>query len=45
MTERAVGAEVMESLTPGQMVVKIVDEELTRLMGGEQARIQFEHAI
>ena len=41
VTERAVGAEVMESLTPGQMVVKIVDEELTRLMGGEQARIQF----
>ena len=31
VTERAVGAEVMESLTPGQMVVKIVDEELTRL--------------
>ncbi len=29
----------MESLTPGQMVVKIVDEELTNLMGGEEARI------
>ncbi|MBM4235580.1 MAG: signal recognition particle protein [Firmicutes bacterium] len=31
--ERAVGHEVMESLTPGQQVVKIVNEELTRLMG------------
>ncbi|CAB1250356.1 signal recognition particle-like (SRP) GTPase [Ruminococcaceae bacterium BL-6] len=37
--ERAVGTEVMESLTPAQMVVKIVDEELTALMGGEQARL------
>jgi signal recognition particle subunit SRP54 len=37
--ERAVGTEVMESLTPAQMVVKIVDEELTVLMGGEQARL------
>ena len=34
VTERAVGAEVMGSLTPAQMVVKIVDEELTALMGG-----------
>ena len=31
--ERAVGQEVLASLTPGQQVVKIVDEELTRLMG------------
>lgn len=31
--ERAVGSEVMESLTPAQMVIKIVDEELTSLMG------------
>lgn len=35
VTERAVGAQVMESLTPAQMVVKIVNEELTALMGGE----------
>lgn len=35
--ERAVGVEVLESLTPGQQVVKIVNEELTALMGGEQA--------
>lgn len=41
VTERAIGTAVMESLTPGQMVVKIVDEELTNLMGGEQARIEF----
>jgi signal recognition particle subunit SRP54 len=32
--ERALGQEVMKSLTPGQQVVKIVHEELTRTMGG-----------
>ncbi len=32
--ERALGQEVMESLTPGQQVIKIVDQELTKLMGG-----------
>ncbi len=41
VTERAIGTQVMESLTPGQMVVKIVDEELTNLMGGQEARIAF----
>ena len=41
VTERAVGQDVMESLTPAQMVIKIVDEELTALMGGENARIEF----
>ena len=40
VTERAVGAEVMESLTPAQMVIKIVNEELTSLMGGEQERLR-----
>ncbi len=39
VTERAVGAEVMQSLTPAQMVIKIVNEELTSLMGGSQARL------
>ena len=39
VSERAVGAEVMESLTPAQMVVKIVNEELTALMGGGEARL------
>lgn len=37
--ERAVGQEVMESLTPGQQVIKVVQEELTQLMGGEQSKI------
>lgn len=37
--ERAVGQEVMESLTPGQQVIKVVNEELTALMGGEQSKI------
>lgn len=37
--ERAVGQEVMESLTPGQQVIKIVQDELTQLMGGEQSKI------
>ena len=37
VTERAIGAKVMESLSPSQMVIKIVNEELTALMGGEAA--------
>ena len=37
VVEAAVGAKVMESLTPAQMVIKIVKEELTALMGGEAA--------
>ncbi|HOL17676.1 MAG TPA: signal recognition particle protein [Bacillota bacterium] len=37
--ERAVGQEVLSSLTPGQQVVKIVHQELTRLMGQEQSRL------
>ncbi len=40
ITQRAVGSDVMESLTPAQMVVKIVNEELTELMGGEQAKFK-----
>ncbi|SHK12148.1 signal recognition particle protein [Tepidibacter formicigenes] len=39
--ERAVGQEVMESLTPGQHVIKIVNEELTALMGNVQSKISF----
>ena len=39
VTEKAIGAKVMESLTPAQMVIKIVNEELTALMGGTQARL------
>ena len=41
VTERAIGQDVMESLTPAQMVIKIVNEELTELMGGENARLEF----
>ncbi len=41
VTERAVGESVMESLTPAQMVVKIVNEELVKLMGGESSRLEF----
>ncbi len=39
--ERAVGVEVLESLTPGQQVVKIVNDELVSLMGGTQSKILF----
>ena len=39
VTERAVGEKVMESLTPSQMVIKIVNEELTALMGGTKSRL------
>lgn len=39
VTERAIGAQVMESLTPAQMVIKIVNEELTALMGGTGSRL------
>jgi signal recognition particle subunit SRP54 len=39
VSERAVGQEVLKSLTPGQQVIKVVQEELTALMGGEQSKI------
>lgn len=39
VTERAVGENIMQSLTPAQMVIKIVNEELTNLMGQEQTRL------
>jgi signal recognition particle subunit SRP54 len=39
--ERALGAEVTKSLTPGQEVVKIVHEELTRIMGSADSRLAF----
>jgi len=39
--ERALGAEVLGHLNPGQQVIKIVDEELTAMMGGESAGIAF----
>ena len=39
VTERAVGTDVLDSLTPAQQVIKIVNEELTNLMGGSNAKI------
>lgn len=41
VSERSIGSDVMDSLTPGQQVVKIVKDELTELMGGEQSKIEF----
>lgn len=41
VSERAVGQDVMKSLTPGQQVIKIVQDELKNLMGGEQSLIKF----
>lgn len=39
--ERAIGQDVMQSLTPGQMVIKIVNEEMVALMGSETTEISF----
>lgn len=39
VTERATGADVLESLSPAQMVIKIVNEELTALMGSENQKL------
>ena len=44
VTERAVGADILSSLTPGQQVIKIVNEELTQLMGGTGARLTYASA-
>ena len=45
VSEKAMGSEVLESLTPGQQVVKIVNEELTALMGGSEAKLNFDSSI
>ena len=39
VTERCVGSDVLESLTPAQQIIKIVNEELTKLMGSTNARL------
>jgi signal recognition particle subunit SRP54 len=44
VTERAVGSEVLESLVPAQQIVKIVNEELTSIMGGSQAKLTISSA-
>lgn len=41
VTERAVGSDILESLTPAQQVIKIVNEELTNLMGGVNAKLTY----
>ncbi len=41
VTEKAIGEKVMESLTPSQMVIKIVKEELVSLMGGTKSRLAY----
>jgi signal recognition particle subunit SRP54 len=41
VSERSAGQDVLESLTPGQQVIKIVNEELIRLMGNEQSKTTF----
>ena len=41
VTEKAIGEKVMESLTPSQMVIKIVHDELVELMGGTNARLAY----
>ncbi len=41
VSEKALGQEVLESLTPAQQIVKIVNDELTELMGGESAQLNF----
>ncbi|OGO78525.1 MAG: signal recognition particle protein [Clostridiales bacterium GWB2_37_7] len=41
VTEKAVGQEILDSLTPGQQVVKVVNDELTQLMGTTQSKLAF----
>ena len=41
VSEKCVGSEVLESLTPAQQVIKIVNDELTDLMGGSESKINF----
>ena len=41
VSEKCVGSEVLESLTPGQQVIKIVNDELTSLMGGSESKLNY----
>ena len=45
VTERCVGQEIISSLTPGQQVIKIVNEEMTQLMGGSNARLTWSSSV
>lgn len=42
--EKAIGSDIMNGLNPGQQVIKLVDEEMTSLMGSEAAQLVFAHA-
>ncbi|MGL4282606.1 MAG: signal recognition particle receptor subunit alpha, partial [Eubacterium aggregans] len=41
VSERAKGSEVLKSLTPGQQFIKIINDEMTRLLGGEIQKMEF----
>ncbi|NLM85400.1 MAG: signal recognition particle protein [Clostridiales bacterium] len=45
VTDRAVGAEILSSLNAGQQVIKIVNEELTKLMGGANAKLTWSSSV
>ncbi len=45
VTERAVGTEILSSLTPAQQVIKIVNEELTQLMGGQNVKLTHSSSV
>ncbi len=45
VTEKCVGQEVLSSLTPGQQVIKIVNEEMTELMGGSNAKLTWSSSV
>ena len=45
VSEKAAGQEILESLNPAQMVIKIVNEELTALMGGQAARLNYSSKV
>ena len=45
VSERCVGQSVLESLSPGQQVIKIVNEEMTALMGGQNARLTWSSSV
>ncbi|MEG0356128.1 MAG: signal recognition particle receptor subunit alpha, partial [Christensenellaceae bacterium] len=40
LSEKAIGASILDSLTPGQQVIKLVRDELTELLGGKQSEIK-----
>ena len=45
VSEKAAGTEILESLDPSQMVIKIVNEELTALMGGQAAKLNYSSKV